>query len=141
MTVRDYQALQGAAELVAWDEQFDLARAVKSEAELESVRDSVRINADGFWAFLEAYEPGKPAAEALAAAERLFVERGCRRPTMNMVLAGAEFAPPRSRSPARAATGSRSRAQSAGRPPRSGACSRPTRSTSRRRRARSGPAR
>jgi Xaa-Pro dipeptidase len=92
MTVRDYQALEGAAELVSWDEQFDLARAVKSEAELESVRDSVRINTDGFWAFLEAYAPGKPAAEALAPAERLFVERGCRRLTMNMVLAGPEFA-------------------------------------------------
>jgi Xaa-Pro aminopeptidase len=65
---------------------------VKSEAELESVRDSVRINTDGFWAFLEAYAPGKPAAQALAPAERLFVERGCRRLTMNMVLAGPEFA-------------------------------------------------
>jgi Xaa-Pro dipeptidase len=92
MTVRDYQALEDAAELVPWDEQFDLARAVKSEPELQSVRDSVRINTDGFWAFLEAYEPGKPAAEALAPAERLFVERGCRRLTMNMVLAGPEFA-------------------------------------------------
>jgi Xaa-Pro aminopeptidase len=92
MTVRDYRALEDAAELVPWDEPFDLARAVKSDAELESVRDSVRINTDGFWAFLEAYEPGKPAAEALAPAERLFVERGCRRLTMNMVLAGPEFA-------------------------------------------------
>jgi Xaa-Pro aminopeptidase len=92
MTVRDYRALEHTAELVPWDEQFDLARAVKSNAELESVRDSVRINTDGFWAFLEAYAPGKPAAEALAPAERLFVERGCRRLTMNMVLAGPEFA-------------------------------------------------
>jgi Xaa-Pro dipeptidase len=92
MTVRDYRPLENAAELVPWDEQFDLARAVKSEAELESVRESVRINTDGFWAFLEAYAPGKPAAEALAPAERLFVERGCRRLTMNMVLAGPEFA-------------------------------------------------
>jgi Xaa-Pro dipeptidase len=92
MAVRDYRALKGAAELVPWDEQFDLARAVKSEAELESVRESVRINTDGFHAFLEAYAPGKTAAEALAPAEQLFVERGCRRLTMNMVLAGPEFA-------------------------------------------------
>ncbi len=72
--------------------QFDHARAVKSDAELESVRDSVRINTDGFHAFREAYAPGKTAAEPMAAAERLFVERGCGRLTMNMVLVGAEFA-------------------------------------------------
>ena len=47
MTVRDYRALEGL-DLVPFDAEFDLARAVKSEAELESVRDSVRINEDGF---------------------------------------------------------------------------------------------
>ena len=92
MTVRDYAALRDKVELVPWDEQFDHARAVKSDAELESVRDSVHINTDGFWAFLEAYAPGKTAAEVLAPAEKLFVERGCCRETMNMVLVGAEFA-------------------------------------------------
>ena len=92
MTVRDYAALAGAAELVPWDEQFDLARAVKSEAELASVRDSVQINVDGFHAFRGAWAPGRNAAEVLAPAERLFVERGCGRLTMNMVLVGAEFA-------------------------------------------------
>ena len=90
MTVRDYRALEGL-ELVPFDAEFDLARAVKSEAELESVRESVRINEDGFEAFLAAYEPGKTAAEAMAAAEELFVERGCGRLTMNMVLIGPEF--------------------------------------------------
>jgi Xaa-Pro dipeptidase len=93
MAVRDYRALANAGvELVPWDEGFDHARAVKSEAELESVRDSVQINTEGFWAFLDAYEPGRTAAEVLAAAERLFVERGCGRLTMNMVLVGPEFA-------------------------------------------------
>jgi Xaa-Pro dipeptidase len=93
MPVRDYRALADAGvAVVAWDEGFDHARAVKSEAELESVRDSVRINTDGFWAFLDAYEPGRAAAEVLAPAERLFVERGCGRLTMNMVLVGPEFA-------------------------------------------------
>ncbi len=92
MTVRDYAAIRDAVELVPWDEQFDLARAVKSDAELESVRESVRINTDGFWAFLGAYAPGKTAAEVLAPAEKLFIERGCCRETMNMVLVGAEFA-------------------------------------------------
>jgi Xaa-Pro dipeptidase len=93
MAVRDYRALADAGlELVPWDEGFDHARAVKSEAEVESVRDSVRINTEGFWAFLEAYEPGRTAAEVLAPAERLFVERGCGRLTMNMVLVGPEFA-------------------------------------------------
>ena len=57
MSVRDYAALQGC-ELVTWDVEFDHARAVKSDEELESVRDSVRINTEGFHAFLEAFEPG-----------------------------------------------------------------------------------
>ncbi len=92
MTVRDHSALAPTAELLRWDEQFDLARAVKSEAELASVRESVEINTAGFHAFREAWAPGKNAAGVLAPAERLFVERGCGRLTMNMVLVGAEFA-------------------------------------------------
>jgi Xaa-Pro dipeptidase len=92
MTVRDYAALASAAELVPWDVEFDHARAVKSDAELESVRESVRINVDGFHAFRGAYAPGRSAAEVMAPAEELFVERGCGRLTMNMVLVGAEFA-------------------------------------------------
>ena len=92
MVVRDYAALAGAAELVNWDVAFDHARAVKSDEELESVRDSVSINTAGFHAFHEAYEPGRRAAEVMAPAEALFVERGCGRLTMNMVLVGAEFA-------------------------------------------------
>jgi Xaa-Pro dipeptidase len=92
MTGRDFAAMQDAVELVPWDVEFDHARAVKSDAELESVRDSVRINTEGFWAFREAYEPGRNAAEVLAPAERLFVEEGCGRLTMNMVLVGPEFA-------------------------------------------------
>ncbi len=91
MSVRDYRALEGSAELVPFDVEFDLARAVKSDAELESVRDSVRINEDGFEAFLRAYAPGRTAAEVMAPAEQLFVDRGCGRLTMNMVLIGPEF--------------------------------------------------
>ena len=92
MTVRDHQALAGRAALEPFDLEFDLARAVKSDEELESVRESVRINVDGFQAFLAAYAPGRTAAQALAPAEELFVERGCGRLTMNMVLVGPEFA-------------------------------------------------
>ena len=92
MTVRDHQALAGRAALEPFDLEFDLARAVKSDEELESVRESVRINVDGFQAFLAAYAPGRTAAQALAPAEELFVERGCGRLTMNMVLVGQEFA-------------------------------------------------
>jgi len=91
MAVRDYRALEGL-DLMAFDAEFDLARAVKSEAELKSVRESVRINEDGFDAFHAAYEPGRTAAEVMAPAEELFVERGCGRLTMNMVLVGPEFA-------------------------------------------------
>ncbi len=88
MTVRDHVALADAVELVAWDEQFDHARAVKSDLELESVRDSVRINTEGFWTFLEHFAPGKAEQEILAACERYFVEQGCGRQTMDMVLTG-----------------------------------------------------
>ena len=45
MTVRDYRALGHRAR--PFDVEFDLARAVKSEAELESVRECVRINEAG----------------------------------------------------------------------------------------------
>src|SRR5262249_2341045 len=71
-------------------EEFDLARAVKSDLELESVRDSVRINERGFEIFVEAYEPGRSAAAVMAAAEEWFVSEGCGRLTMNMVLTGTD---------------------------------------------------
>ena len=89
MAVRDYQALDGL-DLVPFDVEFDLARAVKSEAELESVRDSVRINQRGFEIWHEAYAPGKTAAEVMAAAEEWFIAEGCGRLTMNMVLTGTD---------------------------------------------------
>ena len=89
MAVRDYRALDGAAaELVPWDTEFDHARAVKSELELDSVRDSVRINAEGFWIFLEQFAPGKSEREILAHCEEYFVDQGCGRLTMDMVLTG-----------------------------------------------------
>jgi Xaa-Pro dipeptidase len=91
MTVRDYRALAAAGvELVQFDVELDLARAVKSDAELESVRDSVRINEEGFWLFLEGFEIGKTEAELLAPCERYFLEQGCGRLTMDMVLVGAD---------------------------------------------------
>jgi Xaa-Pro dipeptidase len=88
MTVRDFRALDGVAEIVPWDLGFDHARAVKSELELASVRDSVRINAEGFRIFLEHFTPGKTEREILAPCERYFVEEGCGRLTMDMVLTG-----------------------------------------------------
>ena len=85
MTVRDYRPLEGF-EIVPFDVEFDLARAVKSEVELESVRDSVRINRRGFELWAEAYAPGRTAADVMAAAEEYFIAEGCGRLTMNMVL-------------------------------------------------------
>jgi Xaa-Pro aminopeptidase len=96
LTVRDLAALADKADLVPFDVEFDLARAIKSDEELDSVRDSVRINTEGFHVFAGEYAPGKSAAEVLAPAERLFVAEGCGRLTMNMVLVGAEFAIARS---------------------------------------------
>jgi Xaa-Pro dipeptidase len=92
MAVRDFEVMQHKVTLESFEREFDLARAVKSDAELESVRESVQINVDGFHAFREAYAPGRSAADVLAPAEALFVERGCGRQTMNMVLVGPEFA-------------------------------------------------
>ncbi|HEX2044960.1 MAG TPA: M24 family metallopeptidase, partial [Gaiellaceae bacterium] len=89
MTVRDYRALaDGGPELVSFDHAFDLARAVKSDAELESVRESVRINTEGFWIFLDGFAPGRSEADLLAPCERYFIEQGCGRLTMDMVLVG-----------------------------------------------------
>jgi Xaa-Pro aminopeptidase len=96
MTVRDFAALRDRATVVPFDLEFDLARAVKSDEEVESVRDSVRINTQGFHLFAEAYAAGRSAAEVLAPAEEYFVAEGCGRLTMNMVLVGAEFAIARS---------------------------------------------
>jgi Xaa-Pro dipeptidase len=90
MTVRDFRALDGAAELVPFDVEFDLARAVKSDYELDSVRESVRINTEGFWLFLEHFEPGKTEREVLAPCEEYFVSQGCGRLTMDMVLDGPD---------------------------------------------------
>ena len=76
MTVRDYRALaDDGLELVPYDVEFDLARAVKSDDELASVRDSVRINEEGFWIFLDSFEAGRSEAELLAPCERYFVEQ------------------------------------------------------------------
>ncbi|HZO33516.1 MAG TPA: M24 family metallopeptidase [Gaiellaceae bacterium] len=88
MTVRDHAVLAGACELAGWDTPFDHARAVKSDLELESVRESVRINTEGFWVFLESFEPGKSERDILAPCEEYFVSQGCGRWTMDMVLDG-----------------------------------------------------
>ena len=77
----------GSYEIVPFDEAFDRARAVKSEAEMESVREAVGINEAGFWEVLRAYEPGKTEAEIMAPAAARFVELGTGRHAMNMVLA------------------------------------------------------
>ena len=66
MAVRDYVQLADAPfELVPFDQQFDTARAVKSEEELVEVRDAMDIIIDGFWALVAAYRPGKTEAEIM----------------------------------------------------------------------------
>ena len=78
MPVRDFTALDAAAELVSWDVAFDHARAVKSDFELDSVRESVRINVEGFWTFVEEFAPGRTEREVLAPCEELFVAQRLR---------------------------------------------------------------
>jgi Xaa-Pro aminopeptidase len=101
MPVRDYRVLaDGDAELVRFDEQFDSARAVKSEEELRSVRASMSINEAGVRAVIDAYAPGRTEAELMGEAERTFAASGTTRLTMDMVLAGGEGAmPPQMRHP------------------------------------------
>src|ERR1700731_664561 len=89
MAVRDYRELQGHSfELVPFDFHFDMARAVKSEEELEGFRDSMDIILDGFQALLAAYEPGKTEAEIMAPAVQRFFARGAGPRMMNIVLSG-----------------------------------------------------
>jgi Xaa-Pro aminopeptidase len=89
MAVRDYRELaQGPFELISFDFQFDMARAVKSEEELAEVRDAMDIILDGFWALVEAYEPGKTEAEIMAPAVERFFARGAGPRMMNILLSG-----------------------------------------------------
>jgi Xaa-Pro aminopeptidase len=89
MAVRDYRELQGHSfELVPFDFHFDMARAVKSEEELDGFRDSMDIILDGFHALLAAYEPGKTEAEIMAPAVERFFARGAGPRMMNIVLSG-----------------------------------------------------
>ena len=90
LTVRDYRALaQGSCELVPFDFEFDMVRAVKSPEELAAVRDSMDIIIEGFWALVKAYQPGKTEAEIMAPAVEHFFARGAGLRMMNIVLSGA----------------------------------------------------
>jgi Xaa-Pro aminopeptidase len=89
MPVRDYRELaQAEFEIVPFDFEFDMARAVKSDEELAEVRDSMDIILDGFWALVEAYQPGKTEAEIMAPAVERFFARGAGPRMMNILLSG-----------------------------------------------------
>jgi Xaa-Pro dipeptidase len=89
MAVRDYRELaQAPFELVPFDTQFDMMRAVKSEEELAEVRDAMDIILDGFWALVAAYKPGKTEAEIMAPAVERFFARGAGPRMMNILLSG-----------------------------------------------------
>jgi Xaa-Pro dipeptidase len=89
MAVRDYKELANKPfELVPFDQQFDMARAAKSEEELVEVRDAMDIIVDGFWALVAGYEPGKTEAEIMAPAVEKFFARGAGPRMMNILLSG-----------------------------------------------------
>src|SRR5205823_12548842 len=91
MAVRDYRELTKAPfELLPWDFEFDMVRAVKSEEELAEIRDAMDIILDGFWALVAAYEPGKTEAEIMAPAVERFFARGAGPRMMNILLSGTE---------------------------------------------------
>jgi Xaa-Pro dipeptidase len=90
MAVRDYRELaNGSCELVPWDFEFDMTRAVKSDEELAEIRDAMEIILDGFWALVAAYEPGKTEAEIMAPAVEWFFARGAGPRMMNILLSGS----------------------------------------------------
>lgn len=89
MAVRDYRELSSSSlELVPFDTQFDMARAVKSAEELAEVRDAMDIILDGFWALVGAYEAGKTEAQIMAPAVERFFARGAGPRMMNILLSG-----------------------------------------------------
>jgi Xaa-Pro dipeptidase len=89
LAVRDYVELtKSSFALVPFDRQFDIERAVKSDEELAEVRDAMDIIVDGFWALVEAYEPGKTEAEIMAPAVQRFFARGAGPRMMNIMLSG-----------------------------------------------------
>src|SRR5260370_31314424 len=93
MAVRDYRELVSAPiELIPFDTQFDMARAVKSEEELAEVRDAMDIILDGFWALVGAYKPRKTEAEIMAPAVQPFFPRGPRPRMMNILLSASHRA-------------------------------------------------
>ncbi len=91
INVRDYRALATEEfEIVDFEQQFDYARAQKSEEELASVRHSMEINKEGVLAVIRAYREGRTEAELMGEAERVFATRGCARNTMDMVQMGPD---------------------------------------------------
>jgi len=90
MCVRDYRAMRSSSlELVPYDEEFDLVRAVRSQEELAMVRETMAINESGFWAVHSAFGRSEVTqADLMAEAEATFMRAGCGRQTMDMVLWG-----------------------------------------------------
>src|SRR5579871_2043882 len=89
MAVRDYRELAACCvELVPYDFQFDMTRAVKSEEELKHVRLSMDVIHDGFWALVKAYQPDKTEAEIMAPAVERFFAGGAGPRMMNILLSG-----------------------------------------------------
>jgi Xaa-Pro aminopeptidase len=89
LAVRDYlELVKSPFELIPFDRQFDMARAVKSDEELAEVRDAMDIIVDGFWELVAAYQPGKTEAEIMAPAVQRFFARGAGPRMMNIMLSG-----------------------------------------------------
>ncbi len=89
MAVRDYRELaRGPFELLNFDFQFDMARAVKSEEELKEVREAMDIVVEGFRALVNRFQPGRTEAEVMAPAVEVYFARGAGPRMMNIVLSG-----------------------------------------------------
>lgn len=89
MPVRDYRELASAGfELVPFDSQFDMARAIKSDEELDSVYDSMSVIVEGFHKLVETYQPGRTEAEIIAPATECFFARSAGGRMLNTLLSG-----------------------------------------------------
>jgi Xaa-Pro aminopeptidase len=91
MTVEDYRALQGADfDLIDFNHEFDMVRAVKSDWELTRVRESMDLIQEGFWSIMDAFEPGKSEEEVMAPCVETFTRGGSGPRIMNIILSGTE---------------------------------------------------
>jgi len=88
MAVRDYGNSRKARSSSCLDQEFDMARAVKSEEELVEVRDAMDIVVDASGRCLPAIDQARPKPKIMAPAVERFFARGAGPRMMTFLLSG-----------------------------------------------------